>query len=244
MSEEYYAENIDRLPFQMTVRLFKRILPGYIAVPLAISFRVKYWLGMAPLPRYATGPVGSGEIVAFEQLPPRAVAQWAPLLEQFNDLGCEPLVYNIPATIGARESASALLLDPAGTTFATLQWMRMEGKGIVEQSSVELNSFGPSDPEIMTGMVEEEAVMIADVLRLDFVDQKVVSKKVGLQGVYEMHQERIRGRGVSAFSADAATAEYLRRSQRRFEWVLQQGFMRRLSEREIAAIKKLRLPES
>jgi hypothetical protein len=144
--------------------------------------------------------------------------------------------------IGAKEAVVALFLDSAGSTFAMLQWMKMQGAKLEEQSPLEFNSFCHADPEIMTGMVHEEHLILAGVFQLDFVDQLIVSKELGVRRVYQQHLERIQRRSPIQFSLDQATYEFNKHGQRRFEWLLQRGFLRRLSERDINRVRQCRLP--
>jgi hypothetical protein len=242
MAEEYYAEEFSSMPLGPMAEIFKRFMPAYIAYSLAAYYRARNRLGIPPRATYGTGPVGSGRYVARNELSPRILSQWAPILEQLHDLGFREVYYRIADAIGAKESVAALFLDKACTTFAMLQWLRLQGAKLEEQSPLEFNSFCIADPEIMTGMVEEEHLVLADALKLDFVDQLVVGKRTGVRKTYQLHLDRIRDRSVTWYPLEIANDEFTKRSQRRFDSVLQRGFLRRLSAAEIQSVKKCRLP--
>jgi hypothetical protein len=242
MGNEYFVEDLGAIPFRLSVNTFKKFMPSVFAYPFAAYYRICDLIGWRSKPRYAFGTPESGTTVPPDELPARAMSRWAPILERLSDLGFRSVHFKIGDRIGARESAVALFLDGVGSTLATLEWFRIPGNGIAEQTPLEFNSYGADDPETMTGMVAEEHMGLADMFKLDFVDSVFVSNKVRLERVYQQHQERIRGRSHYVLPLDLAAEEHTKRARRRFNWLLERRIIRQLSPAEIERVKQHRLP--
>jgi len=243
MAERYYTEELTTIPFKTMRRSMAAMIPGPLAFGVAAYFRLRGLLRWPLPPTYATGDVGSERVVAWESLPARALSRWAPLIEQFRDLHFRPLKYSIGDTIGVKQQAAAVFLDAAGTTLATLEWIRMRGAdGITEQSPFEFNSYAAEDPELMTGVVEDSARAMADLLKIAFVDAVLVSNRLTVAAAYRQHLTRIEGRPVFCLASEAALQEHERRRARRFAWAVQAGLLRWLSTAEVARVRKLVLP--
>ncbi len=243
-SQKYYAEVLDAVPFSMTVDLMKRMLPSPLAYALAGWFRLRRLVGIPTKPRYGFGPVGSSTDLPRSQMPSRPMSRWAAKLERLADLGFRPVAFAVPDLIGAKEAASALFLDEAGTTFAVLEWQRLVGaNGIQEVTPVEFDSYLADKSEVMTGLTAQEHLLFADAFKIDFVDQLFLADKISLKRGYEKHLQRIKDRQPIPCSLAAARDEHDRHSQLRFEAIMKLGLIRELSDREIAYVKQQKLPE-
>ena len=238
----YYAEELTAAPFASMARGLKNILPAPMAYAIAAYFRLRGMLRWPLKAEYAVGGIGSGTEAPREAMPPRALSRWAPILEQLQDLGFQPLQYRIMDVIGAKEQAAAVFLDSAGGTLATLEWIRLRGAGgPEEQTPLEFNSYGADDPEIMTGWIKEEHIAMCDMLRLEFVDIEFHPDTRSIARVYRKHQERVAGRSIFTMTPEAALAEHRKRAERRFNWLVGRGLLRPLRESEIAAVRQGRL---
>lgn len=242
MAECYYTEEITAVPFRTMKRCLSATVPGPVALALAGFFRLRGILRWPLKPMYASGGPGSGQDVTRDDLPPRALSRWAPIIEQLSDLGFSPLRYTIGDVIGQKQQAVALLLDGPGSTIATLEWIRMRGgQGIEEKTPLELNSYDRDDPEIMTACLTKEDLVLVDLLQLDFVDVLALPNDLRLKEIYRRHLARTEGRSFCRMSPEAALKEHKTRSERRFRWALEQGFLRPLTASEVARVRELRL---
>ncbi|MGI9471505.1 MAG: hypothetical protein ACR2NZ_08240 [Rubripirellula sp.] len=242
-SSEYYGEVLDSIPFSMTVDLMKRMLPSPLAYGIAGYFRLKYWIGLPSKPRYAFGPVSASQATEKEQMPARAMSRWAGKIERLRDLGFHECAFAVPDLIGAKESAGALLLDDQGSTFAVLEYHRMQGaNGVEEQTVLEFNSYLANGSEFMTAMVAEEHLVLADAFPIDFVDQDFLADSVSIRKGYEHHLERMRQFQPMTFRSEEASVEQRKHNQKRFDALLAMGVIRKLSPREIDHVRQQKLP--
>ena len=240
MANTYYTEEITAVPFGVMRKGLSAVAPAPIAFVFAAVFRIRGLLGMPLKPSYAVGELGSERDVSYDELPTHAVSKWAPILEELRDLGFAPLKYTLPDIIGEKEQAAACFLDNAGSTIATLEWMRMRGaQGIEEKTPFEFNSYAREDPEVMTGSVTKEDMALADMLKLDFVDLEVMPSTLRPTEVYQRHLDRIKGRSFYEMTSEAAIQENRARTKRRFEWVVDQGLLRPLSPAEVARVSEM-----
>jgi len=240
MATTYYTEEITAVPFGVLRKGLSVVLPSPVAFVIAAVFRLRGLLGMPLKPSYAVGELGSERDVSYDEMPTHAISKWAPILEELRDLGFTPLKYTMPDIIGQKEQAAAYFLDNAGSTIATLEWMRMRGaEGIEEKTPFEFNSYARDDPEVMTGSVTKEDMALADMLKLDFVDLQVLPNTLRPTEVYQRHLQRIQGRSFYEMTPEAALQENKARARRRFEWVADQGLLRPLSPAEVARVSEM-----
>ncbi len=248
----YYGEVIDAIPFGTMVRFLKKTIPLPIAIGVTLYFRVRKWLGISVIPVYGSGGPDNGEVVERQSMPPRPMSRWAAWLEQLDDLGFTVLRFSIGDHIGAKESARAILLDSDRTTFATLQWFRMPGAdGIEERRLIEFNTVvnrrggrnATSVPttELMTAVVSESDLGLQDAFVLDYIDTVYLPESVGLMKAWKNHVERLANYTTRSHSEDEAIRVYDRLTQGRFDWVLDKGYLRELTPKEIRVIAKNRL---
>ena len=241
MAQRYFAEELTAVGFQIMKRCMSAVAPAPLAWALAAWFRLRGIVRWPLKPTYGVGDLSSGEVVPREALPPRALSRWAPLLEQLGDLGFSPLLYKIADTIGQKQQAVALFLDQPGSTIATLEWIRMRGaEGTIEKTPLELNSYAPEDPEILTARVTKEELLLADMLKLPFVDMLMLAGHP-LAAIYRRHVERTHERSCYQMTSDAALQEHAKRSRRRFQWLVDQGLLRPMTEAEISHVRQMRL---
>ena len=231
----YYTEELTAIRFRTMKTMFAQMAPGYIAFPLAAYFRMRGILGWRPRPSYGTGGVGSARQVARNQLPSRAVALFAPLLEQLDDLGFETLAYRLGDNIGTKQSAATLLLDQTQTVFAIVEWVAIQGAP--DQTPVEFDSYFEGDPDVLTAATSAQNLALTDAFQLDFVDQMYVADEIRLERLYSKHRLRIASRGPRIFAREVALQEHDHRSQRRFDAMLKKGLLRVLTTRELKRIK-------
>ena len=240
MADTYYTDEITAVPFGLLTKSLSSVLPSPAALVVAAALRIRGLMGWPLKPTYAVGELGSERNVAYDAIPPRALSRWAPILEELRDLGFAPLKYSLPDMIGEKEQAAAYFLDETGSTIATLEWMRMRGaEGIEEKTPFEFNSYAKDDPEIMTGSVAKEDMVLSDLLQLDFVDLLVLPNHHRPSEIYQRHLERTRGRSFYQMTPEAAVEENRVRTKRRFEWVLNQSLLRPLSPAEVARVREM-----
>jgi hypothetical protein len=244
MAQQYYAEEITAVPFKVLAQSLSSVAPAVVAYPLAAFFRLRGMMNWPLQPMYATGELGSERIVERNELPARALSRLAFLFQQVDALGFVALKYAIADIIGEKEHVAAVFLDPAQMTLATLEWLRMRGaNGLEEKTPYEFNSYGDQDPEIMTGAMNKEDLVLADMLTLSFVDTELQSNEVPFEQVYQRHQVRIRSRNFYQMTPEAARQEHEKRTARRFAWALEEGLMRPLRPREIERLRSKQFPQ-
>jgi hypothetical protein len=242
MATRYYAEEITAVPFRTLKRCLSGLMPGPLAFAMAAFLRMRGRLNWPLKPMAAVGEIGSEKEVAREALPPEAISRWAPIVEQLGDLGFSPIRYWIADTIGEKQQVIALFLDSIGGTIATLEWNRMRGaEGIEEKTPLEFNSYADEDPEFMTGAITNEDLALADMLSLDFVDPLLLPNHLPLKEVYHRHLSRTDGKPIYLMGPEAALLEHRKRSERRFEWAMQQGLVRCLTSDEVSRVSERRL---
>jgi hypothetical protein len=244
MAQQYFAEEITAVPFKILARSLASAAPAAVAYPLAAFFRLRGMINWPLQPMYAVGELGSERLVERNELPPRALSRLAPLFKQLDELGFLPLKYAIGDIIGEKQHIAAVFLDPSQMTLATLEWLRMRGaEGLEEKTPYEFNSYADRDPEIMTGAMNKEDLVLADMLTLEFVETELLSNEIPLDQVYQRHQVRIRSRTFYRMTPEAALREHEQRTARRFSWAVEQGLMRPLSERETERLSGKHFPD-
>lgn len=227
------------VPFKLLARAMSNAAPAPLAYLLAAFFRLRGLMKWPLQPMYAVGEHGSERTVQRDEMPGRALARWAPITEQLEDLGFRALKYQIADVIGEKEQVAALFLDASGTTVATLEWLRMRGAdGFEERSPLEFNSYGDDDPEVMTAAMTDEDLVLADMLQLEFVDSVLLSNRTPIRQLYERHEARVQRRSVYQMTPDAALEEHEKRSERRFSWVVRRGLLRPLRQAEVEMLKR------
>lgn len=241
-SKGYYCENLTAIPLSVLARGFAQSLPSPMAYCLATWFRVRGLLRWYHRPLYAMGEAAEARTVTAEAVMPLASSKLAPYLEQLSDLEFNVIAHRLPDIIGAREQCVLLLLHANGTIVATLEWMRMPGADGPQQEVVlELNSYGNSDPEILTGCTNPAHLVFAEMLKLSFVDSSFTSNQKPIRTLLQTHQRRVGSRQMHRMNCESAQAEHLKRAKRRFDSLCKAGLIRKLSSREVTAVRSLRL---
>ena len=106
-----------------------------------------------------------------------------------------------------------------------------------ELATLELNSYGDSDPDILTGCTDQANLVYADMLKLSFVDSHFISNQEPLRVLLQLHQQRVGSRSMYRMNSDSAQVEHLNRAKRRFEWLLKVGLVRQLTAKEVEAVR-------
>ncbi len=234
----YYCDELTAVPFRVLTRGLSQSMPVSLAFPMSLFIRSRGLMRWYFKPLYAMKGVSDTKWVTADQLSPRAWSKWAPYLEQLRDLQFTPIAHRLPDVIGAREQCSVLFLHVEGKIVASLEWMRTPGaNGPQEEVTLELNSYGDQDPDILTGVLNPAHLVFADMLELSFVDSSFMSNATPLHVLFEKHKRRIGRRPLHCFDSQSAQAEHLSRAKRRFEWMLGRGLIRQLSPKEVAAVR-------
>ncbi|MCM2371791.1 hypothetical protein [Aporhodopirellula aestuarii] len=252
VGRRYYAEVLDGLPFGMMVGLLRRTIPLPFAFGITLSFRIRKWLGLSPLPAYGFGGVGCGTDLSREKMPSRPMSRWAGWFEDLGDLGFTPLRFCVGDYIGAKESASTVWIDSSRNTFACLEWFRMPGaSGIEERSSLEFNSIvrkksrAETSPvpvtEVMTAMIRESDMALQDAFKLNYIDTVFFPDSEKLKSVYLQHHSRLANYSALVQPDEVALQTYDRLSQGRLDCIIELGLVRELTPAEIREISKNRL---
>ncbi len=239
-SGEFYTEEPTGLSFDRLYKAMNRELPWPIAYVVALVLRGRGLIGWPLQPMDAFGPVGSEMRISFEQIPPTAMSAWAPVIEQLRDLKFEPIEFAIADMIGQKRKVESLWIDEVGTTLVTLEWMRMPGAtGVEENVAVEFNSYGLDDPEITTMWLSPKHMFDFDLFDLPFVEIEQESSRKPLSDAYQRHLSRITRRDFQYLTDENDVAEHLQRSERRFQALLDQGLLRRISQQEIDRLAQI-----
>ncbi|TWU04017.1 hypothetical protein [Neorhodopirellula pilleata] len=259
----YYGECLDAVPFGSMVNFLSQQLPRPIAWTFVACWRVKSFFGGGILPNSGFGPVGSSTVLARADMPARPMSRWAARLEDLSDLGFTPLRFSVGDHIGAKESASVLLFDGDGTTFALLEWFQMPGtSGIEERNLLELNSL-VADPsgvagscgagnvspyqdftEVMTAVTPRENLPLADIFAPQFVDAAFLADSIPVKRVVKQHLHRLEGRQLETVRRENALKRYDALSQGRFDWMMDRGLIRKLTPKEVEKIRQIHLPQT
>lgn len=252
--ERYYGESIDAMPFGLMVNAIGQVVPRPIAFAVTFWFRLRRWLGIRILPSHGIGGIGSETVLDRDSMPPRAMSRWADWLEQLADRGFTPLRYSVENNIGAKESASIVLISSDSTIFAYLDWFQIPGAGGVEERRVaEFNSLleskrYPTDStvavtEVMTAMAHKNDLALQDAFKCDHIDTVFLDEKQGLPKALRAHEERIQQNHYAprSLGVDDALQAYDEMNQRRFDLMLERGYLRELTLREIDRISRKKL---
>ena len=255
-NETYYGEFIDSIPFGPLVNLLAYKLPRPVAWWIVACQRLKSWCGMPMLPTAATGPIGSAIELTREDMPTRPMSRWAAKLEQLSDLSFQPIEFSVVVHIGAKESANALFLDSQKTTFVSLEWFRMPGAdGIEERTMVEFNSLvgsvvsqppsktdaSPKSAEVTTILSRKDESALQEAFMIDGADLEFLPHTAPLGKAYEKHRKRLRAYEARSIELTEARAVYRKLSQKRLEWMLSKGYLRKLTPRQIEVVKRNKL---
>lgn len=247
-TQQYFTEELTAMKYGTVVRgLTGSGAPALVSHFLAITCsvrRVCRWPFKATygLPQPTAGPGGSLARARVEEheVPGRARAKWAPMLEQLYDLRFEVLYYSLANAIGYRHQATVALIDRMRSTVALVEWNRLPGaNGVEENVSVEFDSYGDRDPEVMTASCNPEHMGFSEAFQLDFVNMEFLSNKFGLQHAYSTHTGRIKHGSFFQMTPEAAVEEHERRTQRRFEAMIELGLLRPLKiaeQRELSSV--------
>lgn len=243
MTGEYYVDSFDNLPFAKTVDLFSNQLPRWSAFMLAAEYRLRYWLGFAPKPEYATRWCDTFVSEPREDLPARALSRWAPYLEELRDLGFTEIARLNSDTIGAKAESLIILLDETGTTLVLLTWMRMSAKGgyTEEQTSISFVSYYPDGRELMTGAIPRAQLTLVDVLTPDYVDAQFLGIPIKIANLFQQHKERQEQNDVLQFTPEGILAHYQNQALRFFKYECEAGYLRILAPHEVEYAKRCRL---
>lgn len=240
MASRYYSIEISQVPFRYLCHAIGATMPRPVAWLIAAMIRLGSKVGLRLPPTYGDAFPGEEHLIDPQQLPPQAIARWAPLLEQLRDLGFEPLKTEHVPTVGGKLHYSTVLLDRPGTTMATLEWTRTSmGESFEEDVPLELNSYCDQGHDVVTGIVRKRDVPMAEVLQLDFVDMISVENNRPLAQRYREHQERQQGRRILQLTAEEALPVMRQRGEQRFNSLLAQGLLRELTAAEVEKLSQV-----
>jgi len=236
----YYTEEISVIPLGLLCRVMRLQLPWPIshisAFLIWVCGKLDFKLGAQNGP----GIPGTEAIVSREDLPFEAISVMLPYLLQSQDLGFEELRFSISKTIGRKQEVTATLIDPTGQVIMTLTWIRSWSEGIddIIKVNYEFNSYGGTDPELLTCAVDNEDILLGEIFTLDFVDSEFVSNDLPLEKAYQLHQKRIGSRNFFQMDADSALAEHRQRQVRRMQWAIEKGIYRPLTSSETRQLQQ------
>lgn len=239
MAIRYYTENLAKIPFRLSYALFKHSMPAPLALVIATWLWVYDRLGFRVAPQHGVAFYGSEYPIDPSELPGKAVAKWAPLLEQFRDLGFIPLRTQRTPTIGAKLHYSTSLLHEGSSTVAVLEWIRLPGAGGFEESTtVELSTYPETGPDIVTGIAPAATALLSDMYDLESAEVVCLEDTRPLSESYQAHLERRNGRRCVAMTEDDALAEMEVRDKRRFTELIAKEYLRELTAEEIARLEQ------
>ncbi|MGI9428046.1 MAG: hypothetical protein ACR2NM_05270 [Bythopirellula sp.] len=240
----YYTEDIAVVPFRLLCHAISPTMPRPAAWIVAALIRIAGKFGLRLPPTHGVGFVGSETQVEPSELPPPAIALWAPILEQLRDLGFQPLKCEIAATVGTKLLCSTVLLDSPGETLAILEWTRMPtANGMEENTPLELNSYCDGQPDIVTGVVRKIDVPMSEMLKIDSVEMISLANNRPLAERYAAHQQRCVGKKVLRLTEESALRVVRERGKLRLQEVMDWGFVRELKPAEIERLRGVDLTE-
>lgn len=203
MTDEYYTDVNDNLPFATKVKLFQRQMPHWVAAGLAAWFAFWFFLGRRPKPRYAARWNSRFVSQSCDEMPARTRSRWAPRIERLSDLGFRVFGWSTSDAIGAKQEAVVLMLNEQGTTFAQLLWVRMIGAhGVKEQTRVSFTYFRPDETELLTAVLPDDQTMFTEVLVPDYAVGRFLAETVLIEDVFQQHCDRPEMHRALKFSQD------------------------------------------
>lgn len=237
--DDYFADDITQLPFAGLYRAISSEVPFFLALPAAAGMRLRGYLKMPLAADNARGPVGTGRLVPPDAVPDMARRVLQPRADELSDFGFSMLAWERDNVIGNKEQFSVQMLDAAEQALATLEWFRVQAPhATIRELSVEFNSFGREDPEILTGRVRQSHVALARHIIPDFVDGRFFADSMSLEDVFDRHVDRIEQRSVERISPETALERLRTSAGRRFAFVRKIGLLRRISDSEARKLLK------
>lgn len=233
---DYFTEDSDRIPFGIRVSMFQQHLPKWAAVLLAVQLTVRYWLRGSEKARHGTLWEPDYQWQTKDEMPAEAQSRWAPWIEELEDLRFTVCGFRSSKTIGNKEEATCLLIDPSQTTLATLLWLRMGGREGIVQNTPSFTSWGQDETELVTMAVPEVQHQLAKILTPDYAELVCVSDKKPLKAVYKQHLGRSDVQGAVRFSVERILAQYKQLRVRYFHYATKSRVLRRLSPKEVTSL--------
>lgn len=232
---DYFVEDAEKLPFAISVKIFERHLPHFVAVWLAWWLRFRKRVGFPVRPLYATHWDPAVKWRLREDMPAQALSRWSPLIEQLEDLDFRACGWLKSDTIGQKEEAFACFLNGAGNMMATLLWLRIR---TIEQTQLSLISYRNDGTEILTAALPEDQQMMAVAVVPGFVDLVCAAANTSPVKLNRIHSERPELTEAMHFACDSLKSHYKQQRIRFFEHARNAGFLRPLSDREIRSLSR------
>ncbi len=228
---DYYADDLTRLPASLIWRFARQANPVFAGPTFA-------FLGLRKLLGWrfqATHGVRRDmmPLIGPDELPQAVRDAMTPALDACRTAGFRPCFFVKPGHIGGKRVYSAFLLDPAGTTAASVAWFRLRvGGQTAEKVAFACHSTRGDGVELDTGAMPDAHWMPElippgrDFLRLPDGTPEAA--------VIAAHRDRIRDcRDVRRFDGDSLKVHSEQLLRRLFDFLIERGFYARLSAAEV-----------
>ena len=237
----WVVEELTNIPVRGSYEALRSELPGWLSLPVAMFLRLRGVVNWPMRPQYAFRFPDTSRLVDFEDIPPEALEELLPMVDDFRDIGFTLSHWESDYSIGARHQVSAFMVDSMEEVLVNVE--RCHIPDTAPYVTVELNSFPMDDPVIMTVASADDNSDLAAYFMPDFVDYKFFDFDHSLEHVYEVHRARLGGEVTPVTMGNAAMISR-NSSNRRLGELLKKGVVRRLSAAEIESVKILKLPDA
>ena len=241
---DFLTEELTGIPWKkFRDCLIANEIPSFIATPFALLMRTRGLIGWRLKPVSGFGSSNDAIDIPYVQLPAKTKAQFAPWIEQLEDLNFELICCRLPKLLGATDRRQLGYLSPDGRAIACLAWQK---EGTADPMiNAEFNSFSSSDPEYTTIYLDRATSKLEFLDEIDFINGKtILMDEYSLTDAAQAHYELISGRSVMRFDAVGAIAEMDRRNQRRAAFLIKLGWLRHLTPTEVERLRRLRIDQN
>lgn len=233
MSEDYYTEDPESLPYDINVAVYAQHVPWILAVTVVRWRRFRRWIGR-PVPQ--TSASRWHELIEWHShadMPAQALSRWAPIIEQLEDLGFEIVGRIRSDTIGQKTEATIFLLDRSGQTVATIIWMQI---GDIQQTQLTMTSYLHDGTEIATLALPPVQQIMLESIAPAYMQTHAMSHRTSPQKLFHTHRQRTQVSEAVVFTPETFLPFYQKQRKTFFEHSCQKGTLRKLHPREVRSL--------
>ncbi|MGC1274075.1 MAG: hypothetical protein WBC44_10240 [Planctomycetaceae bacterium] len=230
-STTWYTDDITLYSASSLWRTSRR--QGIIAGSLiCLFFLFRKAIGWRFRPTYGTTLPDRLPIIPSEQIPPDVRDATATALATCRDADMTVCFSTKPPYIGGRSGYSVVMLDRAGTTYATAIWLRTTvGLSTAENTMLSCHSLTSSGTELHTGGVDPSVDMR---LIMPGNDLLALPLDTPPESVIAAHRERIVSRtDLVRFDSDSLSDHVMTAARRYLDWRIEQGYLVPLTPAEV-----------
>lgn len=230
MSEDYYTEDPESLPYNINVALYAHHIPRIIAIIVVRWRRFRRWIGRPVLQASASRWHERIDWHSHADMPAQALSRWAPIIEQLEDLGFEIVGRILSDTIGTKTEATIFLLDRSGQTVATIIWMQI---GDIQQTQLTMTSYLHDGTEIATLALPPDQQIMLEYIAPAYMLTQSMSHRTSPKKLFHTHGQRTQVSEAVVFTPNTFLPFYQKQRKTFFEHSCQKGTLRQLHPKEV-----------